>query len=106
MENAVENGRAAAERDRHAGVAFYNGASVLIGAERNPALAMRMLHEYLAAPTQTEEGPTFVAHVWLARLEERVGDRAAAGRERDAALAEASTYKPARKLSLIMDAHS
>jgi Tfp pilus assembly protein PilF len=106
MENAVEDGRAAAERDPRAGVAFFNGASVLIGAQRNPALAMRMLREYLAAPTQTEEGPTFVAHVWLARLEKQAGDSAAADRERDAALAEASTYKPARDLNLTLDAHS
>ena len=56
MENAVENGKAAADRDRHAGVALFNGASVLIAAHRDPALAARMLREYLASPTQTEEG--------------------------------------------------
>jgi len=106
MESAVESGRAAAERDRHAGVALFNGASVLIEARRNPTLAVRMLRDYLASPTQTEEGPTFVAHVWLARLEKQQGDTAAADRERDAALAEASTYKPARDLNLILDAHS
>ena len=102
----MQSGRAAAQRDRHAGVALFNGASVLIGAQRDPRLAIRMLREYLASPTQTEEGPTFVAHVWLARLEKQVGDAAAAGRERDAALAEASTYKPAQDLNLILDAHS
>ncbi len=100
MENAIENGVAAAERDRHAGVALFNGASVLIGAHRNPALAVKLLQEYLASPNQTEEGPTFVAHVWLARLERQLGDKNAAGRERDAALAEASTYKPAQDLTL------
>jgi len=106
MESAVESGRAAAGRDARAGVALFNGASVLIAAQRNPALAIRMLRDYLASPTQTEEGPTFVAHVWLARLEKQAGDSAAAGRERDAALAEASTYKPARDLNLQLDAHS
>ncbi len=106
MENAVENGRAAADRDPRAGVALFNGASVLIGAQRNSALAIRMLHEYLAAPRQTEEGPTFVAHVWLARLEKQAGDTAAADRERDAALSDASTYKPALNLNLILDAHT
>ena len=50
MENAVENGRAAAERDPRAAVALFNGASVLIGAQRNSALAIRMLHEYLRPP--------------------------------------------------------
>ena len=36
-----------------------------------------------------------MAHVWLARLEKQAGDTAAADRERDAALSDASTYKPA-----------
>ncbi|HWE87773.1 MAG TPA: hypothetical protein VG267_22710 [Terracidiphilus sp.] len=106
MENAVENGKAAAERDRHAGVALFNGASVLIGGHRDPALAAKMLREYLASPAQTEEGPTFVAHLWLARLEKQMGDSAGAGREREAALAEASTYKPAQDLNLASDAHT
>lgn len=106
MESAVESGRAAADRDRHAGVALFNGASVLMGAHRNPALAIKLLHEYLSAPTQTEEAPTFVAHVWLARLDKQVGDTAGAAREREAALAEASTYKPAQDLKLQMDSHT
>lgn len=100
MENAVQMGKAAADRDRHAGVALYNGASVLIKANRNQALAIRMLQEYLASPTQTEEGPAFVAHLWLARLEKQLGDAGAAGRERSAALALASGYKPAQDLKL------
>jgi tetratricopeptide (TPR) repeat protein len=106
MENAVESGKGAADRDRHAGVALFNGASVLIGGHRDPALAARMLREYLASPTQTEEGPTFVAHVWLARLEKQMGDSAGAGREREAALAEASSYKPAQDLNFASDAHT
>lgn len=106
MENAVHAGYAAAERDRHAGVALFNGASVLIGGHRDPALAAKMLREYLASPTQTEEGPTFVAHVWLARLEKQMGDAAGAHREREAALAEASTYKPAVELNLTSDSHT
>lgn len=106
MENAVKNGRAAAERDRHASVALFNGAAVLMASQRDPELAIKMLREYLAAPMQTEEGPTFVAHVWLARLEKQVGDQAGADRERDAALEEASTYKPAQDLKPAMDAHS
>ncbi|HTX77295.1 MAG TPA: tetratricopeptide repeat protein [Terracidiphilus sp.] len=106
MESAVRAGYAAAERDRHAGVALFNGASVLIGAHRDSPLAAKMLRDYLASPTQTEEGPTFVAHVWLARLEKQMGDAAGADREREAALAEASTYKPALELNLISDSHT
>lgn len=106
MENAVQKGRVAAGRDRSSGVALFNGASVLIGAHRDPSLATNLLREYLAAPRQTEEGPTFVAHLWLARLENQMGDAAAAGQERNAALSEASTYKPAQELKLIADSHS
>lgn len=98
MENAVQNGRAAAERDRHAGVALFNGAATLVKADIDPALAIKLLDEYLAGTAQTEEAPTFVAHVWLARLEKRTGDTAAAARERSAALAEANSYQPALDL--------
>ena len=47
----VQSGFAAAQRDPHAGVALFNGASVLIKANRNPALAIKMLEAYLAAPS-------------------------------------------------------
>lgn len=101
MESAVESGKAAAERDRqHSAVALFNGASVLMKGNRNPQLAIRMLQEYLASSDQTEEAPTFVAHVWLAKLDKQVGDTAGAARERSAALALASTYKPALDLKI------
>jgi Tfp pilus assembly protein PilF len=100
MENAVESGFAAAQRDPHAGVALFNGASVLIRANRNPALATKMLEAYLAAPTATEEAPAFVARVWLARLLAQGGDEEGARRERTAALALAQEYKPAQDLKL------
>jgi len=67
-------------------VALYNGASCCA----TPAAtgrAVRMLEEYLAGSAKTEEGPAFVAHVWLAQLKESLGDAAAASRERAAALA-------------------
>jgi len=98
MENAVQNGKAAAERDRHAAVALFNGADTLARANRDLALAIKLLNEYLASSNQTEEAPTFVAHVWLARLEIETGDATSAARERTAALAEANSYKPALEL--------
>lgn len=98
MESAVRSGYAAAQRDKHAAVALYNGASVLIKANRDPELAIKMLREYLASQGQTEEAPAFVAHVWLARLLAQAGDKAGAERERQAALAMASSYQPAQNL--------
>lgn len=98
MESAVRSGYAAAQRDKHAAVALYNGASVLIKANRDPELAIKMLQEYLSSQGQTEEAPAFVAHVWLARLLAQAGDKAGAERERQAALAMASSYQPAQNL--------
>jgi tetratricopeptide (TPR) repeat protein len=101
MESALESGKAAAERDRqHSAVALFNGASVLMKANQNPQLAIRMLQEYLTSSDQTEEAPAFVAHVWLARLYKQTGDLAGAARERTAALGLASTYKPAVDLRI------
>jgi len=99
MENAVQNGKAAADRDRqHSAVALFNGASVLMRVNRSLPLAIKMLQEYLASSDQTEEAPTFVAHTWLAKLYKQTGDPAGAARERGAALSLASTYKPAQDL--------
>ena len=98
MESAVRSGENTAERDKHAGVALYNGASVLIETKRDPALAAKMLEDYLAGSAKTEEGPAFVAHTWLARLKQQLGDTAAASRERAAALALAHDYKPALEM--------
>ena len=100
MESAVESGWTAAQRDPHAGVALFNGASVLIKANRNPVLAMKLLEAYLAAPIATEEAPAFTARVWLARLKAQAGDPEGARREKAAALALAQEYKPALELKL------
>lgn len=98
MESAVRAGYAAAQKDRTAAVALFNGASVLIRANRDPDLAKRMLETYLASPSPTEEAPAFVAHVWLARLLAQSGDKSGAQREREAALSLASSYRPAQNL--------
>lgn len=98
MVSAVESGISASQRDKHAGVALCNGASSLIRANREPALAARMLEDYLAGANKTEEAPAFVAHVRLARLKQQLGDSTAATREQAAALALAHEYKPAQDL--------
>jgi hypothetical protein len=98
MVSAVQSGIGAAQRDKHAGVALYNGASTLTKANREPALAAKMIEDYLAGPVKTEEAPAFVAHLRLARLKDQLGDGAAAKRERAAALALAHEYKPAQDL--------
>jgi tetratricopeptide (TPR) repeat protein len=100
MENAIESGTAAAQHDSHAGVALFNGASVLFKANRNPALAIKLLESYLASPAATEEGPKFTARVWMARLRAQTGDAEGARREQAAALALAREYKPAQDLKL------
>ncbi len=98
MEAAVRTGESAAERDKRASVALYNGANVLRTSNRDPERAAKMLEEYLASPGKSEEAPAFVAYTWLARLEQQLGDLAAAGRSRAAALALAHEYKPALDL--------
>ena len=95
MEAAVRSGQSAAEHDKHAGVALYDGAELLIHTNRDPARAAKMLEEYLAGSIKSEDAPAFVAHTWLARLKGLSGDKSAAIRERAAALALAHDYKPA-----------
>lgn len=100
MESAVQSGWTAAQRDSRAAVALFNGASVLIKSNRNPALAVKLLEAYLASPVSTEEAPAFTARVWLARLKAQTGDSEGARRERSEALALAQEYKPAQDLKL------
>jgi tetratricopeptide (TPR) repeat protein len=96
MEGAIHNCVSAADRDKHAGVALYDGAGVLTEANRDPALAARMLENYLAGESKTEEAPAFEAHLRLARLKAQLGDAGSAQRERAAALALAHDYRPAQ----------
>lgn len=98
MEQAIQRGYAQAQKDHTAAVALYNGATVLIRAGRNNDLAAKLLDTYLAGSLKTEEAPAFVAHVARAKVALRAGDKDTAKRECDAALALASTYKPARDL--------
>ena len=48
MESAIHSGQTAAERDKRASGALYDGASLLIKTNRDPARAAKMLDEYLA----------------------------------------------------------
>jgi tetratricopeptide (TPR) repeat protein len=95
MDSAMHSALAAALRDHHAGVALYDGAGLLAESNRNPELAATMLDDYLAG-ARTEEAPAFIAHIRLARLKEKLGDPAAATRERAEAFALAREYKPAQ----------
>jgi hypothetical protein len=99
MESAVRSGAAAAEHDKHSGLALYDGAFLLIESNRDPALAAKMLDDYLTGSAKTEEAPAFVAHIRLARLKEQLGDAAAANRERATALALAHDYKSAQAMA-------
>lgn len=94
---AIQNCIAAAARDKHAGEGLYDGAGVLIRANRNPELAAKMLEDYLSSSSKSEEAPAFEAHLRLARLKAQLGDKAGAEQERQAALALAREYKPAQE---------
>lgn len=96
MDSTVQSGVSAAARDKRAGVALYDGASILIRTKHEPALAAKMLQDYLSGPVKTEEAPAFVAHIRLARLKEQLGDSAAAKREWAAVWALTHAYKPAQ----------
>lgn len=100
MDRAVQSGFAAAQHDPHAPVALFNGASVLVKAGRDFPLAEKLLNLYLSSPGNTEEGPAFTAHVWLARIKAQRGDTAGARQERAAALALANQYRPAQDLKI------
>jgi tetratricopeptide (TPR) repeat protein len=95
MEAALRSAESAAKKDSHATVALYDGAGVLIDGKLEPATAARLLEEYLASPTKTEEGPAFEAYVRLARLKKELGDSTGAQKQIAAALALAHDYKPA-----------
>jgi tetratricopeptide (TPR) repeat protein len=100
MDAALKSGQAAAAHDKHAAVAFFNGASILTRANRQPDLAIRLYESYLASPDKTEEAPAFDALVRLAKLRSQTGDHAGAQREKTAALALAREYKPAQDLKI------
>ena len=96
LDSAIQNCVNAAAKDKDSGVAPYDGAGVLIASNRNPALAAKMLEDYLAGSSMTEEAPAFIAHIRLGRLKQQLGDAAGAQSEFDAASALAHEYNPAQ----------
>lgn len=100
MESAIRSCATAAEHDKSSAIALYDGAGVLTESNRDPKLAAKMLADYLASSSKSEDGPAFEAHVRLARLKKQLGDAAGAQREKAAALALAHDYKPALDLKL------
>jgi len=94
MEDAIRNAASAGAKDRTAGVALYDGAGVLIRAKRDQELAAKMLEDYLAGSSKTEEAPAFIAHHRLSRLLDQLGDHDGAQRERAAGYALAREYNP------------
>ena len=98
MDSAIQSCEAAVERDPHAGVALYDAAGVLIANKREPALAAKMLENYLNGPGRSEEAPAFVGYVRLAKLKQQLGDAAGAKQAQAAALALAHDYAPAQDL--------
>ena len=105
MEWAVESCFKAAGHDKHAGVPLFDGASVLIAANRDLSMAAKLLQDYLASSAKTEEAPAFVAYTRLARVEEMLGDHEAARRAQAAALALAHEYEPAQDLKVSETRH-
>ena len=96
LDTAINNCMSAAARDKHPGVGLYDGAGVLIAANRNPQLAATMLEDYLAGSSKSEEAPAFIAHIRLGRLKQELGDAAGAQQELAAAAAMAHEYNPAQ----------
>jgi tetratricopeptide (TPR) repeat protein len=99
MQSAVDSGYKAAQHDRAAGAALYNGATVLLKGKRNLALAEKMLEEYLADYSKSEEAPAFQVHTLLARVKAQLGNKDGARQEKAAALSLARDFKPAMGLS-------
>jgi tetratricopeptide (TPR) repeat protein len=96
VDAAIQNCVSAAARDKHSGVGLYDGAGILIETKRNPALAAKMLEDYLAGSSKSEEAPAFIAHARLGQLKQQLGDAAGAQQEFAAATAMAREYNPAQ----------
>jgi tetratricopeptide (TPR) repeat protein len=96
LDTAINNCMSAAARDKQPGIGLYDGAGVLISANRNPQLAATMLEDYLAGSSKSEEAPAFIAHIRLGRLKQQLGDAAGAQQELAAAAAMAREYNPAQ----------
>lgn len=86
---ALKTGAAA---DKNHGPALVDGATTLIRANREPALAAQWLQEYLNGRALSEDAPAFVVHAELGDLLKQNGDQAGANREFAAARALSANY--------------
>jgi predicted Zn-dependent protease len=98
MEAAIQSCIKASAHDPHTAVALYDGAGILYESKRDPALAAKMLRDYIADNSKTEEAPTFVAYSRLALLEQQLGDTAGAENSKAAAFQLAREYRPEQDL--------
>jgi tetratricopeptide (TPR) repeat protein len=92
LDNAIEKLNAAPLKNPDV---LVDAAVTLLRSEHNLPMAAQLLKRYLAGKT-VEEAPAFRAHSFLGTVYEKQGDKKAATAEFQAALALASTYKPAR----------
>lgn len=97
MEAAIRSCYTAAGRDKESGIGLYDGAGILFETSRDPALAAKMLEDYLANCPKSEEAPAFIAHLRLGWLKQQMGDAAGARQQFAAAAAMAGEYLPSRE---------
>ncbi len=96
LDSAIQSCIAAAAKDKNASYALYDGAGVLISAKRNPSLAAQMLENYLSSSSLNEQAPAFVAHIWLSRLKQQLGDAAGAAADLAIAAQLAKEFNPSQ----------
>lgn len=96
MVAALKSGAAA---DSAHGPALVDGASTLIHAGRESALAARWLREYLDGNALSEKAPAFLVHAELGDLLKKQGDEQAAGREFAAARALSASFDEAAAIN-------
>ena len=91
---AVKSGLAL---DRTHGPALVDAASVLIAANREPALAEHCLREYLSSSARSDAAPAFKVHLQLSKLLAARGDTQGANNEVEAATALAPQFSRATR---------
>jgi len=92
LDNAIEKLSAAPAKNPDV---LVDAATTLLRSEHNLPMAAQLLKRYLAGRT-VEDAPAFRARTFLGTVYEKQGDKKAAATEFQAALALASTYRPAR----------
>lgn len=97
MEAAIRSCYAAAGHDKESGIGLYDGAGILFETSRDPALAAKMLEDYLANCPKSEEAPAFIAHLRLGWLKQQMSDAAGARQQFAAAAAMAAGYLPSKE---------